>query len=152
MSRAANMPVATLADLRRVTPWLWVICARRLRRTPTALAPWIIRWGAEASSDMLRRSAMHRVRRQGRNHSNSRLGWTAESAPRVAGDSHVALPNLCLPSPFPLASAPGLDRVGDGGALALYLAPGVHGVFNSCDLQGRQAHPSLAFEDPDPAA
>jgi hypothetical protein len=51
------MPVATLADLRGVTPWLWVICARCLRRTPTALAPWIIRWGAEASSDMLRRSA-----------------------------------------------------------------------------------------------
>jgi hypothetical protein len=25
--------------------------------TPTALAPWIIRWGADASSDLLRRSA-----------------------------------------------------------------------------------------------
>jgi hypothetical protein len=48
---------ATLADLRRVTPWLWVICARCLHRAPTALAPWIIRWGADASSDMLRRSA-----------------------------------------------------------------------------------------------
>jgi len=57
MSRTANMPVATLADLRGVTPWLWVICARCLRRTPTALAPWIIRWGAGASSDMLRCSA-----------------------------------------------------------------------------------------------
>src|SRR5262249_49008052 len=57
MSRATNMPLATLGDLRGVTSWLWVICARCLRRTPTALAPWIIRWGAEASSDLLRRSA-----------------------------------------------------------------------------------------------
>jgi hypothetical protein len=48
---------ATLADLRAVTPQLWGICARCVRRTPTALAPWIIRWGAEASSDMLRRLA-----------------------------------------------------------------------------------------------
>jgi len=31
--------------------------ARCLRRTPTALATWIIQWGAEASSDLLRRSA-----------------------------------------------------------------------------------------------
>ena len=31
--------------------------ARCLRRRPTALAPWIIRWGPDASSDMLRRSA-----------------------------------------------------------------------------------------------
>jgi hypothetical protein len=39
-----------------------VPCVRRLRclhRSPTALAPWIIRWGADASSDMLRRSARH---------------------------------------------------------------------------------------------
>jgi DNA-directed RNA polymerase subunit RPC12/RpoP len=57
MPRIAATPVATLADLRRVTPWLWVICARCLRRTPTALAQWIIRWGPDSSSDMLRRSA-----------------------------------------------------------------------------------------------
>jgi len=57
MPRMATTPVATLADLRGVTPWLWVICERCLHRAPTALAPWIIRWGADASSDMLRRSA-----------------------------------------------------------------------------------------------
>jgi hypothetical protein len=56
MSRKPTTPVATLTDLRRVTPWLWVICARCIHRAPTALAPWIIRWGAEAS-DILRRSA-----------------------------------------------------------------------------------------------
>src|SRR5215831_3231632 len=57
MSRRANTPIATLADLRRVTPWLWIYCERCQHRSPTALAPWIIRWGADASSDLLRRSA-----------------------------------------------------------------------------------------------
>jgi hypothetical protein len=57
MSRTASMPVATLADLRGVTPWLWVICEHCLHRAPTARAPWIIKWGADASSNMLRRSA-----------------------------------------------------------------------------------------------
>jgi hypothetical protein len=57
MIRRPLTPVATLANLRGVTPWLWVICDRCQHRSPTALAPWIIRWGAEASSDMLRRSA-----------------------------------------------------------------------------------------------
>jgi hypothetical protein len=56
-SRTANMSVATFANLRGVTPWLWVICERCLYRSPTALAPWIIRWGADASSNMLRRPA-----------------------------------------------------------------------------------------------
>jgi hypothetical protein len=51
------MHVASLADLRGVTPWLWVICERCQHRSPTALAPWIIRWGADASSDTLRHSA-----------------------------------------------------------------------------------------------
>jgi len=57
MKRGATTPIATLADLRRVTPWLWVYCERCEHRSPTALAPWIIRWGAAASSDMLRRFA-----------------------------------------------------------------------------------------------
>ena len=53
-----TQPAATtLADLRGVTPWLWIICERCQHRAPTALAPWIIRGGAEATSDMLRRSA-----------------------------------------------------------------------------------------------
>jgi hypothetical protein len=47
----------SVANLRGVTLWLWVICERCLYRSPTALAPWIIRWGADASSNMLRRSA-----------------------------------------------------------------------------------------------
>jgi hypothetical protein len=88
MSRTPKLPVSTLADLRGVTRWLWVICARCLRRTPTALAPWIIRWGAGASSDMLRRSA--RCTECGRKGATIRiLGWGALQAP-VRGWPRVA--------------------------------------------------------------
>jgi len=34
----------TVADLWRVTPWLWVICSHCQHRSPTAFAPWIIPW------------------------------------------------------------------------------------------------------------
>jgi len=50
MRRTADTPIATLAHLRRVTPWLWVYCERCQHRS-------LIRWGADASSDMLRQSA-----------------------------------------------------------------------------------------------
>jgi hypothetical protein len=54
-----DTPRATLGDLRRHACWLWLNCANPvcLHRAPMALTPLIIRWGAEASSDMLRRSA-----------------------------------------------------------------------------------------------
>ena len=42
MSRMFFTPIATLVDLRRVTPWLWVICERCQHRAPTALVPWMI--------------------------------------------------------------------------------------------------------------
>jgi len=78
------MSVATLAELRGVTPWLWVICERCLHRVSTALAPWIIRWGADASSNMLRRSA--RCTRCGGkgNDPDFRMGWVADARARVA--------------------------------------------------------------------
>lgn len=51
-------PAPTLADLRRSAPWLWVNCAAGCgHHRPVALAPFIIRYGAEASSDILRRAA-----------------------------------------------------------------------------------------------
>jgi hypothetical protein len=52
-------PVATLGDLRSSTAWLWIYCEGRGcgHCAPVALAPFIIRWGEHASSDMLRRSA-----------------------------------------------------------------------------------------------
>ena len=49
----------TLGQLRRLHPWWWVNCAAPGcgRHKPVALAPLVIRWGADASSDVLRRSA-----------------------------------------------------------------------------------------------
>ena len=47
----------TLEQLRRGTPWCWVVCEKCLHRTPVAFVPFIIRWVPDASSDMLRRSA-----------------------------------------------------------------------------------------------
>jgi hypothetical protein len=55
MKTAPEAP--TLEQLRRGTPWCWVVCERCLHRTPVAFVPFIIRWGPDASSDMLRRSA-----------------------------------------------------------------------------------------------
>jgi hypothetical protein len=52
--------VPTLAKLQRSPPgkWCWVYCAAYgcLHHAPMAIAPFVIRWGREASSDMLRRS------------------------------------------------------------------------------------------------
>jgi hypothetical protein len=50
-------PASTLEQLRHGTSWCWLICERCLHRTPVAFVPFIIRWGPDASSDMLRRSA-----------------------------------------------------------------------------------------------
>ena len=52
-------PIPTLGELRRETCWLWLNCSRFECRhsAPAALAPLIIRWGPQATSDRLRRSA-----------------------------------------------------------------------------------------------
>lgn len=50
-------PVPTLGQLRRTACWLWLYCNGCGRGVPVALAPFIIRWGPDASSDMLRHSA-----------------------------------------------------------------------------------------------
>jgi hypothetical protein len=53
-------PVATLGELRRVSCWLTLYCSNAMEcthRAPAALAPFVIRWGAEASSDRLRKRA-----------------------------------------------------------------------------------------------
>jgi hypothetical protein len=51
-------PPLTLGELRKGSCWLWAYCRGREchRSVPLALAPFIIRWGASASSDRLRRS------------------------------------------------------------------------------------------------
>jgi hypothetical protein len=51
-------PVPTLGQLRKTACWVWAYCKGRDcgRGVPVALAPFIIRWGAPASSDRLRQS------------------------------------------------------------------------------------------------
>ena len=51
--------VPTLGVLRRGHSWLWICCEGKdcARSAAVALAPFIIRWGAEASSNLLRRNA-----------------------------------------------------------------------------------------------
>jgi len=49
--------VPTLADLQKSTAWIWVWCERCQHHAPIKFAPLIERWGANASSDKLRRCA-----------------------------------------------------------------------------------------------
>ena len=47
----------TLAELRRSTCWVWLYCDSCGRGAPVAVAPWLIRYGPTASSDLLRENA-----------------------------------------------------------------------------------------------
>jgi hypothetical protein len=47
----------TLGDLHRATPWLWLNCEHCQHHAPLACAVAVIRWGAGASSDLLRERA-----------------------------------------------------------------------------------------------
>jgi hypothetical protein len=58
-TRTERQPASTpisLGSLRKITCWLWLYCRGCGRGVPVALAPFIIRWGADASGDVLRRS------------------------------------------------------------------------------------------------
>jgi hypothetical protein len=52
-------PIPTLRELREGTPWVWLHCEGMTcsHKSPMALVPLMIRWGQDASSDMLRQSA-----------------------------------------------------------------------------------------------
>ena len=56
-------PIPTMGQIHRAAPhWCWIycdnaFCERICRPTAIALAPYVIRWGANASSNVLRRSA-----------------------------------------------------------------------------------------------
>jgi len=51
-------PRATLGQLQRgSSPWCWLCCEKCQHRTAIALAPFVIRWGPNESSDKLRHSA-----------------------------------------------------------------------------------------------
>jgi hypothetical protein len=49
----------TLREIQRDTPWVWVCCEGIGcgHMAPMAIAPLLIRWGMDASSDRLRASA-----------------------------------------------------------------------------------------------
>jgi hypothetical protein len=47
----------TFAEMRESVHWTWVYCARCNHGTPMTLAQFIIRWGPDASSDLLRKNA-----------------------------------------------------------------------------------------------
>jgi hypothetical protein len=47
----------TLGELRLCACWVWLYCDSCGRGAPAAVAPWIIRLGAGASSDQVRRNA-----------------------------------------------------------------------------------------------
>jgi hypothetical protein len=54
-----NLPPPTLAEPRKTSCW-WGVCCENvacLHHAPIALVPLIIRWGPDASMDVLRRSA-----------------------------------------------------------------------------------------------
>jgi hypothetical protein len=60
MRRQSQPPIPTLAQLAGMGPrWLWLVCRETGcgHTAPAALTPFVIRWGADASSDVLRRSA-----------------------------------------------------------------------------------------------
>jgi len=80
MKRTVTATIANLADLRRVTPWLWVYCERCQHRSPAPIVPLMIRWGVDASSDMLRHAA--RCTRCGGKGATVQLpGWGGLQAP-----------------------------------------------------------------------
>lgn len=50
-------PPPTLAQIHRDTKWLWLVCNGCRHFQPVTLAQFVIRWGPDASSDILRRAA-----------------------------------------------------------------------------------------------
>jgi hypothetical protein len=58
-ARSKPGPVPTLGGLRRHQPWMWIDCAAFgcHHRQPMPIVPLIIRWGPDASSDILRQRA-----------------------------------------------------------------------------------------------
>ena len=50
-------PVPTLLQIQRSSCWVWLVCNGCGHFHPVTLAQFVIRWGADASSDRLRHSA-----------------------------------------------------------------------------------------------
>ena len=58
--KEAPQPVPTIGTLHRQCSWWWVYCTSGncTHGRPLALAPFVIRWGPNESSDRLRRSLL----------------------------------------------------------------------------------------------
>ena len=100
LSIAAMKPpcaTTTLGDLHRGTPWLWLNCERCQHHAPLACAVAVIRWGRDASSDILRERALHALRPQGRNAPASRLGQCERRLPAVSGMPKLVVWGSCKP-------------------------------------------------------
>jgi hypothetical protein len=68
----------------RLAGALWERCQHR---SPAAIVLLMIRWGADASSDMRRQSARcTRCGRKGATIPAARMGWTADARAGVAGE------------------------------------------------------------------
>jgi hypothetical protein len=77
--RRDNDTIPTLAELQRQRQggWLWPHCQniRCMHYAPMAIAPLVIRWGVDASSDRLRWQArVLEVRHEGRRVAGAELG------------------------------------------------------------------------------
>jgi hypothetical protein len=74
-------PISTLGQIRRQTCWPWLYCRACGRGAPVALAPFIIRWGAHASSDIFATQwEMRRLRRERRDADESQLARYANGS------------------------------------------------------------------------
>lgn len=47
-------PVATIGNLAEHSDWIWITCNGCLRSRPSKMDQYVARWGAEASSDLIR--------------------------------------------------------------------------------------------------
>jgi hypothetical protein len=100
MARRPPPPIATLGQLHREQPrWFWAHCGRCRRSRALPLAPFVIRWGPEALSDMLRRNLTctacgHRgASLQLRDASHlARTLRVTRKPPRIHGDAQILVP------------------------------------------------------------
>jgi hypothetical protein len=88
----------TLGDLHRAMPWLWPNCERCQHHAPLACAVAVVRWGAGASTDVLRERA--RCTRCGH---------------KGATIQHPAWGGTDVGFPFPNGRSPSLGAAVDGG-------------------------------------
>ena len=97
MRRKSPPEPPTLDQLRRA--WWWVHCIdqRCRHRTPVALAPYVIRWGADASSDKLRACAVQPMRAQRGHAATSELGRAGNWAVAVSVGQGRRVPRALYP-------------------------------------------------------